>query len=169
MLNHSVASTFFIIDLCEKLYELEAISRPLYVAFQLAAEICMIHDMTGNDHWMHLDPKYKGGSEYFHFIDTELQKQIPLSMFFMLSDELAVWNRATMEPKHHGIVGVLQTITYNNSDEIKIDLTYSPKKIAIEASERKTKLNLKKAINELKFLKDPSGTNRILDFEIITQ
>jgi len=181
LLNHSVASTFFIVDLCEKLYELEAISGPLYVAFQLAAEICMIHDMTGNgndmtkdSNWMYFDPIYKDGPDYFHFIDSKTQKQIPLSMLFILSDELAIWNRATMELKHHGDDAVQQTIktieTNKSPDKIEINLTYSPKRIAIDASKRKTKSNLKKAINELKFLKDPSDRlNKILDFEIITQ
>lgn len=168
LLNHSVASTFFIIDLCEKLYELEAISGPLYVAFQLAAEICMIHDMTGDGNWMHFDPKYHDGPDYCHFIDRNIQKQIPLSMFFIISDELAVWNRATMTLKHHENDAVLQTITDGDLDRIEINLTYSPKKIAIEASERETKTNLKKAIHGLKFLKDPAdGIYKILDFEVI--
>jgi hypothetical protein len=169
LLNHSVASTFFIIDLCEKLYELEAISGPLYIAFQLAAEICMIHDMTGPNKWMDLRPHYKDGSDS-HFINKNFQNRIPLSMVFILADELAVWNRPRMRSEHFGNDSVLQTVPRRDppgADNIEIKLSYSPSQIVINASNSEDRRDISKAIQKLKFLKDKTGKPKILGYEII--
>ncbi|MCD6398406.1 MAG: hypothetical protein J7L08_00610 [Candidatus Aenigmarchaeota archaeon] len=90
-LNHSIASAFFVLDLAENLQKSGAISQDLYVAFQLAAEACMIHDMTDkeNKKWVHLSAT----KETEHFINHHNQKQIPLAMLLIFSDELSVWNR----------------------------------------------------------------------------
>ena len=54
-LNHSVASSLFIVDLAENLLKVGALSQELYIAFQLAAEASMLHDMTDtdNDNWLY--------------------------------------------------------------------------------------------------------------------
>ena len=89
-LNHSIASTFFIIDVAESLKLSGVLSQQLYVAFQLAAEACMIHDMTENGKWTHLDTNDK---ENDHFIDCRDHENIPLAMLLILSDELSIWSR----------------------------------------------------------------------------
>ena len=98
-LNHSVASAFFSVDLAESLWRSEALSEQLYVALQLAAEACMIHDMTGNDKWVHFVAKNKGNGKdkdndnNKYFIDCSDHNSIPLAMLLILSDELSVWDR----------------------------------------------------------------------------
>lgn len=96
-LNHSVASTFFIIDVAESLKQSGALSEQLYIAFQLAAEACMIHDMTENSKWVHLDTSNKSND---HFIDCGDHERIPLAMLLILADELSVWNRPSLENRH---------------------------------------------------------------------
>ena len=103
-LNHSVASAFFVVDLAENLWRSEALSRQLYVAFQLAAEACMIHDMTENDNWVHFAAKNKDDE---HFIDCSDHNSIPLAMLLILSDELSVWNRPRLKIKGEGNEAVL--------------------------------------------------------------
>jgi hypothetical protein len=91
-----VASAFFIIDVAESLKQSGALSEQLYIAFQLAAEACMIHDMTENSKWVHLDTSNKGND---HFIDCGDHESIPLAMLLILADELSVWNRPRLETK----------------------------------------------------------------------
>jgi hypothetical protein len=93
-LNHSVASAFFIIDVAESLKQSGALSQQLYVAFQLAAEACMIHDMTEDNKWVHLD---KNDKDNDHFIDCGDHESIPLAMLLILADELSVWNRPRLQ------------------------------------------------------------------------
>ena len=95
-LNHSVASAFFVVDLAENLWRSEALSQQLYVALQLAAEACMIHDMTENSKWVHFAAKNKDNE---HFIDSSDHKSIPLAMLLILADELSAWNRSRLETK----------------------------------------------------------------------
>ena len=119
-LNHSVASAFFVVDLAENLWRSEAISQQLYVALQLAAEACMIHDMTGIDNWVHFAAK--NNSE--HFIDCSDHNSIPLAMLVILSDELSVWDRPRLEIKGNGSESVLYTLKTSKVPE-KIELFIS--------------------------------------------
>ncbi len=91
-LNHSIASTFFVLDVAESLKKSRALSPELYIAFQLAAEACMIHDMTAPKNWAHLEEKPESG----HFLDCDSHQDVPLAMLLILADELAIWNRPTL-------------------------------------------------------------------------
>ena len=122
-LNHSIASTFTILDIAERLWDSGALNEKLYVSFQLAAEAIMIHDMTERKNWMHLDYKKKK-----HFLDNQSYKSIPIAILLILADVLAVWNRFKMKSKHSG-----------NNEEItyQIDNEYVPKEIDIEILDKK--------------------------------
>jgi hypothetical protein len=74
-----------------------ALSQQLYVTFQLAAEACMIHDMTKVGTWAHLQKKKNE-----HFIDCNEHKSVPLAMLLVLADELSVWNRPILKTKMSG-------------------------------------------------------------------
>jgi len=168
-LNHSIASTFFILDLTEKLQKARALSEELYVAFQLAAEACMIHDMTGNQNWLHLKTKQNG-----HFIDCNDHKNIPLAMLLIFSDELSVWKRPTLKPE----------ISKNGKNGISyfLDDGSTPEKIEISITERKKKNTIKitpindqketisKAFEKIKCLKKQDNSDpqlsQLLDYEI---
>ena len=120
-LNHSVASAFFVVDLAENLWRSEVLSQQLYVALQLAAEACMIHDMTEDDKWVHFAAKNKDDE---HFIDCSDHNSIPLAMLLILSDELSVWNRPRLETKGKGSKSVLYSFGTSDVPE-KIELFIS--------------------------------------------
>ena len=96
-LNHSIASAFFVLDLAEQLGNARALNEKLYVAFQIAAEACMIHDMTKENKWVHLRPNSNQ-----HFITCDNHEDIPLAMLLILADELSIWNRPTLKVKANG-------------------------------------------------------------------
>lgn len=146
-LNHSVASTFFIIDVAESLNQSGALSEQLYVAFQLAAEASMIHDMTQNSKWVHLDSSNKSND---HFIDCGDHESIPLAMLLILADELSVWNRPRLQTKDKGSDAVLYSFdTSQVPEEIKLFVSEarSPPWIRITADKNRETLN---NINDLK-------------------
>jgi hypothetical protein len=125
-LNHSIASTFTIMNIVKNLWDVGALNDKLYLAFQLAAEAIMIHDMTCRHNWMHLNFGKKD-----HFLDSQSYKEIPISVLLILADELAVWNRFEIKPVHSGNY---QEIRY------KIDQEFVPKKIEIEMLDKKLQL-----------------------------
>jgi len=124
-LNHSVASAFFVVDLTESLWRSEALSEQLYVALQLAAEACMIHDMNEIDKWVHFATNNKDNG---HFIDCSDHKRIPLAMLLILSDELSVWDRHRLIIEVKGNADVLYR--FEKSDV--------PKKIKLSISEARS-------------------------------
>lgn len=126
-LNHSIASTFTIMNIAENLWDSGALNDNLYIAFQLAAEAIMIHDMTDKQNSLHLNFGKKD-----HFLNTQSYKSIPIAVLLILADELAVWNRFKIKPVHSG-----------NDEEIryKMDKELVPNKIEIEIM--KDKLQLK--------------------------
>lgn len=118
-LNHSIASSFFVIDVAEKLLNSRALTQKLYVAFQLAAEACMIHDMTKINAWAHLREKKNG-----HFIDCNEHRSIPLAMLLVLADELSVWNRPTLKMVMNDKNGVTHSLDRSNvPSKIEISIT----------------------------------------------
>ena len=147
-LNHSVASAFFVVDLAENLWRSEALSRQLYVALQLAAEACMIHDMTENDKWVHFAAKNKDNE---HFIDCSDHNSIPLAMLLILSDELSVWNRPRLKTKGKGSEAVLysfETSKVPNKIELFVNETVPNPWICISAD--KNSETIKKNFKKLK-------------------
>jgi hypothetical protein len=120
-LNHSLASTFFVIDIAEKLRNSKALTQELYVAFQLAAEACMIHDMTKDGTWAHLRKKKNE-----HFLECNDHKKIPLAMLLILADELSIWDRPILKMKEKGKNSILHCL-----DKSKV-----PKSIEIKITER---------------------------------
>ena len=96
-LNHSVASSLFVIDLAEQLFTKGALKTELYLAFHIAAEAIMLHDMTKSEKWSHLQIRENG-----HFLCFENHKDVPLAPILILADELASWKRPRLIPELEG-------------------------------------------------------------------
>jgi hypothetical protein len=87
-LNHSVASGLFLVDLAGSLYDRHAISDELYVAFHLAAEAAMLHDMTSNDKCLHFSTPSRRT-----FLDCNKQKEVPIATLLCLADNIELGRR----------------------------------------------------------------------------
>lgn len=147
-LNHSVASAFFVVDLAESLWRSEALSEQLYVALHLAAEACMIHDMTENDKWVHFAAKNNNNE---HFIDCSDHNSIPLAMLLILSDELSVWNRPRLKTKGEGSKSVLYTFeTSDVPEKIELLVNETVPNPWIRISANKNSETIKKNFKKLK-------------------
>ncbi len=136
-LNHSIASTFFLLSIAENLWDARALSQNLYIAFHLAAEAAMIHDLVRKDNSAHLatnspQHKYAKNTGLNHFLNVESHNSIPLSILLILSDELAVWNRPRIKP-----VVAEKSVTY------EMDRTMIPYEIDISVSNSEIKINPK--------------------------
>ncbi|MFB3886931.1 MAG: hypothetical protein ACE144_17030 [Thermodesulfobacteriota bacterium] len=87
-INHSVASGVFLADLAGNLYDRHAIGDELYVAFHLAAEAAMLHDMTKDDKWLHFSTLTCG-----RFLDCKKQKEVPIATLLWLADNIELGRR----------------------------------------------------------------------------
>lgn len=125
-LNHSIASTFTILEIAEKFWEAGALNKKLYIAFQLAAEAIMIHDMTCKENWLHLG--FDNGN---HFLNNKSYKATPLGILLVLADELSVWNRFRIIPSH----SKNQREVRNQMDDKNV-----PQKIEIEVLNKELQL-----------------------------
>jgi len=159
--NHSIASMFFILDIFEKLYRERAFDEKLFIAFQLVAEACMIHDLTKKDKWAHLTIQKCG-----HFIDCESQKNIPLAVLLILADELSIWKRPRLNasPKNYG--AVTYTLTKNPPNQIIIDTVNTDEEKQFFLITFKGNNDLKEDIKKLDCFKDKDNNLRILDYFI---
>lgn len=92
-LNHSVASSVAVLDIAEDLYLSHIITPELYVAFQIAAEACCLHDMTKLEQYLHLGDTEKCD----HFLDCKSYDKIPVASLLIMADELSMWNRPRIE------------------------------------------------------------------------
>ena len=164
-LNHSAASTLFILDIAEWLWDSGALSQELYVAFQIAAEACLIHDMTGKDSWMHLSPDRIG---HEHFLHSDDHEKVPLAYLLILADELSLWGRYSLisQAKNNKIIYALNKKNVLKEIKICFSTKSNDKKVEIEALPKN--LGLKETIEKLKpFQNDPRSKDRyLLDYRI---
>ncbi len=93
-LNHSVASSLIILDIAEDLYQRQIILPSLYIAFQLAAETCLVHDLTNPKNYLHLK---NSSINLEHFLDCSFCNEIPMAILLILTDELSMWGRPLIE------------------------------------------------------------------------
>ncbi|MCK4816853.1 hypothetical protein KA005_13875, partial [bacterium] len=93
-LNHSVASAMFLVDLAGNLYARHAISDELYVAFHLAAEAAMLHDMARDDKSLHFSTSNCG-----QFLHCEKQKEVPIATLLFFADNLELGKRPRIRTK----------------------------------------------------------------------
>lgn len=93
-INHSVASAMFLVDLADKLYARHAISDELYVAFHLAAEAAMLHDMARDDKSLHFSTSKCG-----QFLHCEKQKEVPIATLLFFADNLELGKRPRIRTK----------------------------------------------------------------------
>ena len=145
-LNHSIASCFFILDIAEKLRKARALKSSLYIAFQLAAEAAMIHDMTDNKRWMHLYQEKNA----CHFLDQKTQESVPLAMLLILADELSIWNRPRIESRVE-YNGVRHSMKVPKNTNIKLSLNENTLQITSTPKEWVREINSK--LNKMEFLK----------------
>lgn len=98
-LNHGMPSTLFILSLAERLWAARALNPHLQIAFEIAAEAVMLHDMTNDKRWsgLHRD-----------FLTAQTHEEAPVAVLLMLCDELTVWNR----PQVHRNTGGALTVTH---------------------------------------------------------
>lgn len=87
-LNHSVASAIFLVDLADNLYDRHSMSDDLYIAFHLAAEAAMLHDMTSKDKWVHFST-----GTCREFLDCVKQKEVPISALLCFADNMELGRR----------------------------------------------------------------------------
>ncbi len=87
-LNHSVASGVFLVDLAGNLYNRRAISDDLYIAFHLAAEAAMLHDMTEDYKWLHFSK-----NTCSDFLDCKKQREVPIANLLCFADNMEFGRR----------------------------------------------------------------------------
>ena len=160
-LNHYVASALFVLYLIDDLYQLKAINKSLYIAFQIAAEACLIHDMTGKDNWAHL--MYKKNN---HFLDQNSYEHIPIAILLIFVDELAIWDRYKLKISHPSKDELclkldknerIKQLSLNISDNQRINIKTDPSNKSIE---------LEKELKKLKCLLNYNNKFEIFGYEI---
>jgi hypothetical protein len=160
-LNHSIASTFTIMNIDENVWDVGALNHKLYLAFQLAAEAIMIHDMTGRHNWMHLNFGKKD-----HFLDSQSYKDIPIAVLLIFADELAVWNRFKIKPKYSRSKQEIRYIIDHERVPQKIEIKMMDKKLQLKPYYR-TKREREYDILSKKFQEDLDFfENMFMDYEI---
>jgi hypothetical protein len=166
-LNHSVASTFFVLDIAEELNRARALGPKLYVSFQLAAEACMIHDMMRPNSWVHLKKRKNE-----HFIDCDEHKNVPLAILLILSDELSIWNRPSLSMDLRKS-GDLDSVSHwcdkdKVPSEISISVNETEHQGTIEIVPNRGEQALKHCFEKLACLRnsDQIDVPRILDYAI---
>ncbi len=96
-LNHGMSSALFILSLSERLRAARASNPHLQIAFEIAAEAVMLHDMTKDKRWSGL---------HRNFLAARTHEEAPVAVLLMLCDELTVWNRPLVERKTGGALTV---------------------------------------------------------------
>ena len=111
----------------------------------------MIHDMTENSKWVHLDTSNKGND---HFINCNDHERIPLAMLLILADELSVWNRPRLKTEDKGSGAVLYSFdTSQVPEEIKLFINEALPRPSIYITADKNSEAIRRDINGLKCLK----------------
>jgi len=153
-LNHSVASSLIILDIAEDLYHSQIILPELYIAFQLAAEACLIHDLTNPKNYLHLK---NSSINHKHFLDCNCCNEIPIAILLILADELSMWSRPLIEYKH------------DNDDigKVSININHQWKYKKNKETEYPEKIKVKVNDNSLVFKIMFDNNNQIKNFKEI--
>lgn len=162
-LNHSVASAMFIIDLAEYLRSSRAIGESLYVAFQLAAEAAMIHDMTKAENWAHLQKRDHG-----HFIDSRDHDEFPLAILLIFADELSEWSRRRLETEISSNEEIIHRLLLPDQREgVKIEFSESLKRPWIRIVSKEGSKSFKEDLDKIKcFKKNRSNSSSFFEYTI---
>jgi len=138
-LNHSVASSLFILDIAEDLYQRQIILPSLYIAFQLAAETCLVHDLTNPENYLHLK---NSSINHKHFLDCNCCNEIPMAILLVLADELSMWGRPLIEYEQDN----------NDIDKININIANHWKYRNHKVTEYPDKIKIKFTDNSFKII-----------------
>ena len=167
-INHSVASMFCVLNMAESLLEMGALTQKVYVAFQLAAEACMIHDMTGEGSWLHLRRSEK--ENHGHFLCCADHINVPLAMLLILADELSIWQRYSLvqKVKSDCVITRLDKSLMAKAIEVSIQ-TEGEKSVNIVVKPKEAQDVLKRKFGKLKPLKTGENDNEsfFLDYKIL--
>lgn len=157
-LNHSIASSFFISHIAEDLLKSRSISEKLYVAFNIAAEAAMLHDMTKEERCLHLKHK---------FLNADSDKTVPMAILLILSDEISAWGRHRIKYEQND---ESVSVRFNKEDMIeRIDILFEQSSIKLTPvyvtndSENKFKEQMEDA---LKFAIQSDSSLRFFDFDL---
>lgn len=151
-LNHSTASSILILDMSEELYRSQTINMDMYIALQIAAEACLIHDLTSKDNYLHLN---KTSDKNLHFLNDKYHEVTPLAILLIIADELSMWERPLIKFEHDSNSSVrvqidnkwVYPVNFNKiittfPKTIKLNFsTPSQFKIVLENNEQKTIFN----------------------------
>lgn len=106
--------------MAEQLRNRNAISEDLYIAFHLASEAAMLHDMTKRGNWIHLYPKSEDS-----FLCCKDQREIPLLALLSFSDEVEIGSR----PRIKRVVQDRKCIySVDNPKHYKLEIKYEDSK-----------------------------------------
>lgn len=148
-LNHSVASSLMVLDIAEDLYQSQIINTELYIAFQIAAEACLLHDLTKRKKYLHLSHV---SEEHRHFLDYDCQLKTPIATLLIFADELSMWSRPLVEftpkgdDKLEGCISYkwkykhFPETTFPNKLKINFNDTSNDLEILLEREEQKNNL-----------------------------
>jgi hypothetical protein len=136
-LNHSTASCLFILHLKDMLKNARALNPKLGVAFEIAAEAALIHDLADYGHWCGLagatrEPSAAAGAVN-HFLTRDSHCEVPVAVLLMLCDELALWGRPTLTSRKYES-GRTISLTLDERrvpEAVSVDLTDTELSIAI--------------------------------------
>lgn len=162
-LNHSIPSAFVLMQLSEKLLNSGAVNQMMYVAFQIAAEACMLHDMTKMRNWAHIS-----ASEGDHFFHCNSHKETPLAILLILADELAVWNRSRIVNSKNGNMVAVYTMDNKKCPRsIDIEIEEEPNKtITITCDRGKDSFESEVRENLACFGQDCSGPPNLFGYTL---
>jgi hypothetical protein len=103
-MNHSISSSIVVLNIAEYLLRSRVIGNDIYIAFQIAAEACMLHDMTEDSKYLHFDN---------HYFNPDNHRESPVSAILILADELSIWNRYKIDYKPTGKPKELKIVLSN--------------------------------------------------------
>ena len=138
----------------------------MYVAFQLAAEACMIHDMIDENSWLHL----RKNAQHGHFLCCDNHRDVPLAMLLVLADELSIWDRYYMFQKVRGDSVECRLDRDKAARDIEITVETDPQRaMIITGSPPESQNALKTAFEKLTpFKKDQEQSDLfVLDYRLV--
>jgi len=91
-INHGVASAMFLMDIADNLYNQHSIGDDLYIAFHLAAEAAMLHDMTNKNKWLHFST-----GTCTEFLDCMKQEDVPIATLLCFADNIELGRRSRIK------------------------------------------------------------------------
>lgn len=138
-LNHSMASCLFILAIRDRLNEARALTDPLRLAFEIAAEAAMIHDMCRAERWVGMTPHHSATEPITNpaFLHSNSYQETPVAVLLIMADELAIWQRPQLKEPPRNESSRQVTYRFDNARQVTglhIDLLPNRLEIRLRAS-----------------------------------